>query len=69
MGWPTALQQLRTATPDDPLFALSLSTHPPAQQRLDQLTQWPWADRLDGAGWQATGATGASGYLAERVKT
>ncbi len=38
-GLVTALQQLRTAAPDDPLFALSLSTHPPAQQRLDQLAQ------------------------------
>lgn len=36
-GLVAALQQLRTATPDDPLFALSLSTHPPAQVRLDQL--------------------------------
>ncbi|MGE0332049.1 MAG: M48 family metalloprotease [Ramlibacter sp.] len=48
-GLVTALQQLRTATPDDPLFALSLSTHPPAQQRLDQLTQ-AMGDRLAGLG-------------------
>lgn len=36
-GLVEVLQQLRTAAPDDPLFALSLSTHPPAQQRLDQI--------------------------------
>ncbi|MBC7918542.1 MAG: M48 family metalloprotease [Rhodoferax sp.] len=36
-GLVAALQQLRTAAPDDPLFALSLSTHPSAQMRLDQL--------------------------------
>ncbi len=48
-GLVTVLQQLRTATPDDPLFALSLSTHPPAQQRLDLLTQ-AMGDRLAGLG-------------------
>jgi predicted Zn-dependent protease len=36
-GLPAVLQQLRSAAPDNPLFALTLSTHPPAQQRLDQL--------------------------------
>ncbi len=36
-GLVAVLQQLRTATPDNPLFALSLSTHPPAQTRLEQL--------------------------------
>lgn len=36
-GLAAVLQQLRTAAPEDPLFALSLSTHPPAQVRLDQL--------------------------------
>jgi predicted Zn-dependent protease len=36
-GLVAVLQQLRTATPDNPLFALSLATHPPAQTRLDQL--------------------------------
>ena len=36
-GLPGVLQQLRGQAPDDPLFALSLSTHPPAQQRLDAL--------------------------------
>ena len=34
-GLPGVLQQLRTPAPDNPLFALTLSTHPPAQQRLD----------------------------------
>ena len=33
----SVLQQLRTAAPEDPLFALSLSTHPPAQPRLDPI--------------------------------
>lgn len=45
-GLVAALQQLRTATPDDPLFALSLSTHPPAQERLDQL-ELAMGSRLD----------------------
>lgn len=36
-GLVAVLQQLRTAAPDNPLFALSLSTHPPAQTRLEQL--------------------------------
>ena len=33
------LQNLRTATPDNPMFTLALATHPPAQTRLDQLEQ------------------------------
>ncbi|MGZ5180183.1 MAG: M48 family metalloprotease [Ramlibacter sp.] len=45
-GLPGVLQQLRAQSPDDPLFALSLSTHPPAQQRLDQLEQ-AMGHRLD----------------------
>ncbi|MGC1174162.1 M48 family metalloprotease [Polaromonas sp.] len=45
-GLVAVLQQLRTATPDNPLFALSLSTHPPAQQRLDLLEQ-AMGNRLD----------------------
>lgn len=45
-GLPSVLQQLRTATPDDPLFALTLSTHPPAQQRLEQL-EGAMGSRLD----------------------
>jgi predicted Zn-dependent protease len=38
-GLPGVLQQLRSQAPDNPLFALSLSTHPPAQQRLELLEQ------------------------------
>jgi predicted Zn-dependent protease len=38
-GLASVLQQLRSATPDNPLFTLSLNTHPPAQARLDQLAQ------------------------------
>lgn len=36
-GLPAVLQQLRSAAPDNPLFSLTLSTHPAAQQRLEQL--------------------------------
>ena len=36
-GLVSVLQQLRTATPDNPMFTLALATHPPAQARLDQL--------------------------------
>lgn len=36
-GLPAVLQQLRSAAPDNPLFTLTLSTHPPAQRRLEQL--------------------------------
>jgi predicted Zn-dependent protease len=46
-GLVAALQQLRSATPDNPLFALSLSTHPAAQVRLDQL-ELAMGQRLDG---------------------
>jgi len=45
-GLPGVLQQLRAQSPDNPLFALSLSTHPPAQQRLDLLEQ-SMGHRLD----------------------
>lgn len=45
-GLPSVLQQLRTATPDNPLFTLTLATHPPAQQRLEQLEQ-AMGNRLD----------------------
>ena len=45
-GLPAVLQQLRTATPDNPLFTLALSTHPPAQQRLEQL-ELAMGSRLD----------------------
>lgn len=36
-GLPGVLQLLRVQAPTDPLFSLSLATHPPAQQRLDSL--------------------------------
>ena len=36
-GLVSVLQQLRTASPDNQLFTLTLSTHPAAQVRLDQL--------------------------------
>lgn len=45
-GLVAVLQQLRTAAPDDVLFALSLSTHPPAQLRLNQL-ELAMGSRLD----------------------
>ena len=45
-GLPSVLQQLRTATPDNQLFTLTLATHPPAQQRLEQLEQ-AMGNRLD----------------------
>jgi len=45
-GLVASLQQLRVATPADPLFALSLSTHPAAQVRLDQL-ELAMGQRLD----------------------
>lgn len=45
-GLPAVLQKLRTAAPDNALFTLTLSTHPPAEQRLDQLEQ-AMGTRLD----------------------
>ena len=45
-GLPSMLQQVRTARADDPLFTLTLSTHPPAQQRLEQL-ELAMGSRLD----------------------
>jgi predicted Zn-dependent protease len=45
-GLPAVLQGLRSATPDNQLFTLTLSTHPPAQQRLDLLEQ-AMGNRLD----------------------
>ena len=49
-GLPSVLQQLRTATPDNPLFSLTLGTHPPAQQRLEhlELAMGPRLDALSG---------------------
>ena len=46
-GLPSVLQQLLAQSPDNPLFTLSLSTHPPAQQRLDLLAE-AMGRRLDG---------------------
>lgn len=45
-GLVAVLQQLRTETPDNPLFTLSFSTHPPAQVRLDQV-EIAMGQRLD----------------------
>ena len=46
-GLVAVLQQLRTVSAEDPMFALSLSTHPPVQVRLDQL-EMAMGQRLDG---------------------
>jgi len=46
-GLVAVLQQLRTATPDNPMFTLALATHPPAQTRLDQL-ELSMGKNLDG---------------------
>ncbi len=51
-GLVGVLQQLRGATPDDALFSLSLSTHPPAQLRLNQL-ELAMGNRLDGYSGQS----------------
>ncbi|WP_096666434.1 M48 family metalloprotease [Polaromonas sp. AET17H-212] len=68
-GLVAVLQQLRTATPDNPLFALSLSTHPPAQQRLDLLEQ-AMGNRLDGlSGQQAVTVAQRMEGLAARRST
>ena len=45
-GLVAVIQQLRSASPDDAQFALSLSTHPPAQVRLNQL-EMAMGNRLD----------------------
>jgi predicted Zn-dependent protease len=45
-GLVAVLQQLRTAPANDPLFALTLSTHPAPQVRLDQL-EAAMGQRLD----------------------
>jgi len=45
-GLAAVLQQLRTAAPDNPMFSLTLSTHPPAQARLDQMES-AMGNRLD----------------------
>lgn len=46
-GLVSVLQQLRTATPDNPMFTLALATHPPAQARLEQL-ELAMGKNLDG---------------------
>ena len=46
-GLVAVLQELRTAAPDDSLFALSLSTHPAPQTRLN-LLESAMGNRLDG---------------------
>lgn len=46
-GLAAVLQQLRAATPENPVFSLTLSTHPPAQLRLDQMAL-AMGERLDG---------------------
>lgn len=45
-GLPSVLQQLRGVPAGDNLFALTLATHPPAQQRLELLEQ-SMGTRLD----------------------
>ena len=45
-GLVAVLQQLRTAAPADPAFLLALSTHPPAQVRMDQI-ELAMGNRLD----------------------
>lgn len=45
-GLPSVLQQLRAAAPDNPLFTLSLRTHPAPQLRLDRL-ELAMGNRLD----------------------
>ncbi|WP_342618160.1 M48 family metalloprotease [Rhodoferax sp. GW822-FHT02A01] len=45
-GLVAVLTQLRTAAPDNPMFTLQMSTHPPAQVRLDQL-EVAMGQRLD----------------------
>lgn len=46
-GLVSVLQHLRSAAPDNALFTLQLSTHPPSQQRLD-LIEKAMGNRLDG---------------------
>ncbi len=46
-GLLSSLQQLRTASPSDATFTLMLSTHPAAQDRVDQL-ETAMGGRLDG---------------------
>ena len=48
-GLVSVLQQLRTVAPDNPAFTFTMSTHPPAQSRLDYLEQ-SMGRQLDGLG-------------------
>lgn len=48
-GLVSVLQQLRSVTPDNPMFTLTMSTHPAAQARLDYLEQ-SMGRQLDGLG-------------------
>ena len=65
-GLVAVLQQLRTATPNDPIFALSLSTHPAPQVRLDQL-ELAMGQRLDPfAGKQQVGVAQRVTQLGKR---
>jgi predicted Zn-dependent protease len=45
-GLVAVLQNLRSVPPDNPFFALSVSTHPPAQVRLDYL-EWSMSHGLN----------------------
>lgn len=45
-GLVAVLQQLRTATPDNPMYTLTFSTHPSPQVRLDQI-EIAMGQRLD----------------------
>ena len=58
-GLVAVLQQLRGTTPDNPLFALTFSTHPSPQVRLDQIEQ-AMGQRLDAF-------TGKSVTIAQRL--
>ena len=58
-GLVSVLQQLRTVTPDNPLFTLQMSTHPAAQARMEYLEQ-SMGRQLDGLG-------GSRATLAERL--
>ena len=58
-GLVSVLQQLRTVTPDNPLFTLQMSTHPAAQARMEYLEQ-SMGRQLDGMG-------GSRATLAERL--
>lgn len=52
-GLVAVLQQLRMATPDNPVFSLSISTHPPAQLRIDQM-ELAMGNRLDALSGKST---------------